>query len=218
MNRNSRVVTVLALLAVGALPILADTETFTFDKNHTLVGFRIRHFVSKVEGRFKDFEGTIWIDRANPSASRVELTIQAASIDTSVEGRDKDLRSPNFFEVEKYPTITFKSTKVVSKGNDTYDVTGEFTMHGVTKTITVPVKHGGFLKVPGRGGMGEKAGFEIAFQLNRKDYGLVWNRPLDTGGFMLSDDVDINVQVEANKQMPEAPKPAAPAAPTPAKG
>lgn len=218
MNRNSRVVTVLALLAVGALPILADTETFTFDKNHTLVGFRIRHFVSKVEGRFKDFEGTIWIDRANPSASRVELTIQAASIDTSVEGRDKDLRSPNFFDVEKYPTITFKSTKVVSKGNDTYDVTGEFTMHGVTKTITVPVKHGGFLKVPGRGGMGEKAGFEIAFPLNRKDYGLVWNRPLDTGGFMLSDDVDINVQVEANKQMPEAPKPAAPAAPTPAKG
>ncbi|HLN57191.1 MAG TPA: YceI family protein [Thermoanaerobaculia bacterium] len=218
MNRNSRVVTVLALLAVGALPILADTETFTFDKNHTLVGFRIRHFVSKVEGRFKDFEGTIWIDRANPSASRVELTIQAVSIDTSVEGRDKDLRSPNFFDVEKYPTITFKSTKVVSKGNDTYDVTGEFTMHGVTKTITVPVKHGGFLKVPGRGGMGEKAGFEIAFPLNRKDYGLVWNRPLDTGGFMLSDDVDINVQVEANKQMPEAPKPAAPAAPTPAKG
>ena len=215
MNRNSRFVAILALLAAGALPIFADTETFTFDKNHTLVGFRIRHFVSKVEGRFKDFEGTIWIDRANPSASKVELTIQAASIDTSVEGRDKDLRSPNFFDVEKYPTITFKSTKVVSKGNDAYDVTGEFTMHGVTKTITIPVKHGGFLKVPGRGGMGEKAGFEIAFPLNRKDYGMVWNRPLDTGGFMLSDDVDINVQVEANKQMPEAPKPAEP---TPAKG
>jgi polyisoprenoid-binding protein YceI len=219
MNRNSRFVAVLALLAAGTLPLLAETETFTFDKNHTLVGFRIRHFVSKVEGRFKDFEGTIWIDRANPSASKVELTIQAASIDTSVEGRDKDLRSPNFFDVEKYPTIAFKSTKVVSRGNDTYDVTGEFTMHGVTKTITVPVKHSGFIKVPGRSGMGEKAGFEITFPLNRKDYGLSWNRPLDSGGFMLSDDVDINVQVEANKQMPAAPNPAAPpAAPTPAKG
>ena len=219
MNRNSRFVAVLALLAAAALPLLAETETFNFDKNHTLVGFRIRHFVSKVEGRFKDFDGTIWIDRANPSASKVELTIQAASIDTAVDGRDKDLRSPNFFDAEKYPTITFKSTKVVSKGNDSYDVTGEFTMHGVTKTITVPVKHNGFLKVAGRGGsMGEKTGFEINFPLNRKDFGLSWNRPLDSGGFMLSDDVDINIQVEANKQMPEAPKAPAPAAPTPAKG
>ena len=104
------------------------------------------------------------------------------------------------------------------KGNDTYDVTGELTMHGVTKTITVPAKHGGFLTVPGRSGMGEKAGFEIAFPLNRKDYSIVWNRPLDQGGFMLSDDVDINIQVEANKQMPEQQKPPAPAAPTPAKG
>jgi polyisoprenoid-binding protein YceI len=219
MKRNLRFAAVLALLAAGTAPIFADTETFTFDKAHSLVGFRIRHFVSKVEGRFKDFDGTIWVDRANPSASKVELTIQAASIDTSNEGRDKDLRSENFFDAAKYPAITFKSTKIEPKGKDTYEVTGEFTMHGVTKTITVPVKHGGFLKVKGRTGMGEKTGFEINFPLNRKDFGITWNRPLDTGGFMLSDDVDINVQVEANKQMPEEPKPAAPAAaaPTPAK-
>jgi polyisoprenoid-binding protein YceI len=212
MKRNSRFAVVLALLAAAALPVLAETETFAFDKAHTLVGFRIRHFVSKVEGRFKDFDGTIWIDRQNPSASKVELTIQTASIDTAVEGRDKDLRSENFFDVAKFPTIAFKSTRIVPKGNDAYDVTGELTMHGVTKTITVPVKLGGFLKVPGRSGMGEKAGFEITFPLNRKDYGIVWNRPLDQGGFMLSDDVEINVQVEANKQMPEQPKPAAPPA------
>jgi polyisoprenoid-binding protein YceI len=219
MKRNLRFAAVLALLAAGTAPIFADTETFTFDKAHSLVGFRIRHFVSRVEGRFKDFDGTIWIDRANPSASKVELTIQAASIDTSNEGRDKDLRSENFFDAAKYPAITFKSTKIEPKGKDTYEVTGEFTMHGVTKTITVPVKHGGFLKVKGRTGMGEKTGFEINFPLNRKDFGITWNRPLDTGGFMLSDDVDINVQVEANKQMPEEAKPAAPAAaaPTPAK-
>ena len=217
--RNSRIAVFAALLVATALPALAETETFTFDKNHSLIGFRIRHFVSKVEGRFKDFDGTIWIDRQNPSASKVELTIQAASIDTSVEGRDKDLRSENFFDVAKYPTISFKSTKITPRGSDAYDVTGEFMMHGVTKTITVPVKHGGFLKVPTRGGMGEKAGFEITFPLNRKDYGLTWNRPLDQGGFMLSDDVDINIQVEANKQMPEQPRPAAPpAAATPAKG
>jgi len=211
-------VVVLGFMAAASLPILAETETFTFDKAHSLVGFRIRHFVSKVEGRFKGFDGTIWIDRQNPPASRVELTIQAASIDTSNEGRDKDLRSDNFFDVAKYPTITFKSTKIEPKGKDTYEVTGEFSMHGVTKTITVPVKHGGFLKIKGRTGMGEKTGFEINFPLNRKEFGIVWNQPLDSGGFMLSDDVDINVQVEANKVVPEEPRPAAPpVAPTPAK-
>jgi polyisoprenoid-binding protein YceI len=215
MKRRSRFMAILALLAAAALPIFAETETFSFDRAHTLVGFRIRHFVSKVEGRFKDFDGTIWIDRQNPSASKVELTIQTASIDTSTEGRDKDLRSENFFDAAKYPTITFKSTKIEPKGKDSYEVTGEFSMHGVTKTITVPVKHGGFVKVKGRSGMGEKTGFEISFPLNRKDFGLTWNRPLDTGGFMLSDEVEINVQVEANKVMPEGPKPAAP--PTPAK-
>ncbi|HEY3123984.1 MAG TPA: YceI family protein, partial [Thermoanaerobaculia bacterium] len=137
MQRNPRLVAVLALLAAASRPALGDTETFTFDKAHSLVGFRIRHFVSKVEGRFKDFDGTIWIDRANPSASKVELTIQAASIDTANENRDKDLRSDNFFDTAKYPTITFKSTKIEPKGKDAYDVTGEFTLHGVTRTITV---------------------------------------------------------------------------------
>lgn len=220
MKRHSRIVATAALLLAAALPALAEVETFTFDKAHTLIGFRIRHFVSKVEGRFKDFEGTIWIDKQNPSASKVEFTVQAASIDTANEGRDKDLRSENFFDATKYPTITFKSTKVASKGKDAYEVTGDLTMHGVTKSVTVPVKHGGFLAVKTRNGMGEKTGFEIYFPLNRKDFGINWNRPLDQGGFMLSDDVDINVQIEANKQLPEQAKPAAPAAaaaPTPAK-
>jgi polyisoprenoid-binding protein YceI len=194
-----------ALLAATAA--LAAPETFQFDRNHSLVGFRIRHFVSKVEGRFKDYDGVIVLDRQNPAASKVDLTIQAASIDTASENRDKDLRSPNFFDVEKYPTITFKSTKVTPKSGDSYDVTGDFTMHGVTKTITVPVRHGGFVKT----GQGEKAGFELVnFTLNRKDFGITWNRTLDAGSVMLGDDVEINVQVEANKKSDEA-KPAAPA-------
>ena len=209
MKRNNRVLPILVLLAAAALPALAEVETFTLDKSHTLVGFRIRHFVTRVEGRFKEFDGMIWLDRQNPAASKVELTIQAASIDTSSEGRDKDLRSENFFDVAKNPTITFKSTKVVPKGKDAYEVTGDFTMHGVTKTITVPVKHGGFLTMKGRNGMMEKTGFEIYFPLNRKDYGITWNRPLDQGGFMLSDDVDINIQIEANKQMAAPAQPAA---------
>ena len=153
--------------------------------------------------------GTLWIDRAKPSASRVELTVQTASIDTGVEARDKDLRSANYFDVEKYPTISFKSSRIEPKGNDQYDVTGDFSMHGVTKTIRVPVKALGFGKMEKT----EKAGFEIALPINRKEYGIVRGSPV------VGDEVEINIQVEANKQMPEegGKRPAPPVAPTPAK-
>ena len=192
--------TTLAVFLLGAASSAsAATETYVFDKAHSLIGFRIRHVVTKVEGRFKAFDGTISMDRDKPGASRVELTIQAASIDTGVEDRDKDLRSPNFFDVDKYPTITFKSTRVESKGNDLYDVTGEFSMHGVTKTIQVPVKYLG----AGTMGKTEKAGFEISMPISRKDYGV------GSSGPVVGDDVEINIQVEANKQGPKEAKPAA---------
>jgi len=213
MKKLAPVYFALLLLLSAAPSLLAEPETFAFDRNHSLIGFRIRHFVTKVEGRFRDYSGTIVLDRQNPSASKVDLTIQAASIDTSNENRDKDLRSPNFFDVEKYPTITFKSTKVEPKGKDTYLVTGDFTMHGVTKPLAATVHHGGFVKA----GKMEKAGFEAAFPLDRKEYGITWNRAVDQGGFMLGDEVEINIQVEANKQVPEDQKPAGPgSAPAPA--
>ena len=203
MRRIPRIAPALAFVFLSAAgPALAAPETFQFDKNHTLVGFRIRHFVSRVEGRFRDFEGTIVLDRQNPSASRVELTIQTASIDTAVENRDKDLRSPNFFEVEKYPTITFKSTKIEPRGSDTFQVSGDLTMKGVTKPVTLTVKSGGFVKLKGV----EKAGFDVSGKLDRREFGIVWNRALEGGGTMLSDDVDINIQVEANKPDPDAAK------------
>ena len=208
MKKRFAILSAAAVLLTASAAFAAP-ETFSFDKSHSLVGFRIRHFVSKVEGRFREFDGTISLDRQNPATSRVDVTIQTASIDTGNENRDKDLRSPNFFDVEKYPTMTFKSTKVVPKGNDTYDVTGDFTMHGVTKTITIPVRHGGFIKA----GKVEKAGFEVAFTLDRKDYGITWNRAVDAGGVMLGDDVEINIQVEANKPLEDGK----PAAPPPAK-
>lgn len=203
MIRTRRIVLGLALgILAAASSAFSATETFQLDKAHTLVGFKIRHFVSNVEGRFKDFEGTIVLDRQNPAASKVELTIQSASIDTANDNRDKDLRSANFFEVEKYPTITFKSTKVEAKGSDTYEVTGDLMMHGVTKPVKLTVKSGGFIKA----GKVEKAGFEVSGALNRKDFGIVWNRALEGGGTMLSDEVDINIQVEANKPDPDAQK------------
>jgi polyisoprenoid-binding protein YceI len=202
--RIARFATALGALFAFSAAVHAATETYLFDKSHSKVGFQIRHWLTKVDGRFKDYDGKILIDRAKPENSSVEMTIQASSIDTGQERRDNHLRSADFFEVEKYPTITFKSSKVVPKEKDLYEVTGELSMHGVTKTIVAPVRHTGFLNL----GKQEKAGFEITFPINRKDYGIVWNRTADQGGVMLGDEVEINVLVEANK---DVPAPAAPA-------
>ncbi len=201
MRNSQRFGSLVLVLAFAAAPTFA-AETFVFDKVHSKVGFRIRHTVARVEGRFQDYEGTIWIDRQNPAASKVEVTIQTASIDTDHEKRDADLRSAEFFDAAKYPTITFRSTKVEPKGGDLYAVTGDFTMRGVTKTIQVPVRSNGFAKM----GKTEKAGFTIAFPLDRKDYGITWNRTLDQGGLLLGDEVEITIEVEANRKEPEAEK------------
>lgn len=206
---RKRVALAIALVLSATAIATAATESFVFDKSHSQVGFRVRHWLTKVEGRFKDYDGKISLDRAKPSDSKVEIAIQAASIDTDNDRRDTHLRSADFFEVEKYPTITFKSTKVEPKGKDLYVVTGELTMHGVTKTVTIPVRHTGFLNL----GKQEKAGFELTIPINRKDFGIVWNRTADQGGVMLGDDVEITVLVEANKEMPAT----APAAPEPTK-
>jgi len=211
---RKRFVLVLVLGVSIAAAARAATEAFVFDKAHSQVGFRIRHWLTKVEGRFKDYDGRIWIDRETPASSRVELTIQAASIDTENERRDTHLRSADFFEVEKYPTISFKSTRVEPKGKDLYEITGDLTMRGVTKTVRVSVRHTGFLNL----GKQEKAGFEATLPVSRKEYGITWNRTAEGGGAMLGDEVEITLLVEANKEMPKEPAPAAaPPAPEPTK-
>jgi polyisoprenoid-binding protein YceI len=204
-------IAVLALLVAGSA-LAADT--FVIDRNHSEATFQVRHLVSRVSGKFDDFAGSIAIDRANPAASSVEFTIKAPSINTGNADRDKHLRSADFFDVEKFPEITFKSTSIKAGAKkDTYDVTGNFTMHGVTKQITLPVEFLGFMKGPrGR----EVAGFTARATLNRKDYGVVWNRTLDAGSTLLSDDVDITVNIEAGAAPPPQPA-AAPAAPSPSK-
>jgi polyisoprenoid-binding protein YceI len=195
--------TTLIATALAVLPglALADSETFVLDGAHSQVGFKVRHFVSKVNGRFSEYEGTVNLDRAKPEASSVDVTIKTASINTDNTQRDGHLRGPDFFDTAKYPTITFKSTKVVSKGNNAYDVTGNFTMHGVTKEITVPVSFLGFIK-DGRGG--EKAGFEATTTINRKDFGIIWNQNLDAGGAVLGDEVTVDLNLEANKKVAAA--------------
>ena len=189
------ILNVVAAVLVAASAFAADN--FVVDKNHSEATFQVRHLVSRISGRFDDFSGAISVDQANPAASSVEFTIKTPSINTGVADRDKDLRSANFFEVEKYPEISFKSTSIKpSSRKDVYDVTGTFSMHGVTKSITLPVEFLGFIKDP-RGN--QRAGFTTHITLNRKDYGINWNRALDNGGTLLSDDVDVTVNIEAAK-------------------
>jgi polyisoprenoid-binding protein YceI len=183
-----------------ATPAFA-ADTYTFDKAHSNVGFQVRHIFTNVSGRFTDYSGTISVDRAKPESSSVEFTIQATSIDTGEAKRDGHLRSPDFFDVAKHPTITFKSTAVKPNGKDSYLVTGDFTMRGVTKQITLPVTVLGEAKDP----MGtDKMGLETGTTLNRKEYGLNWNRTLETGGVLVGDEVKVQISIEANKAKPAA--------------
>ena len=155
---------IVAAAVIVASPVLADT--YVIDKNHSDASFQVRHMMSRVRGQFNDYAGSITVDPAKPEGASVEFTLKAASIDTANDSRDKDLRSANFFDVEKFPEITFKSTKVKAAGKDKYDVTGTLTIHGVAKEVTLPVQFLGFGKDPWGN---EKAGFAIDTTLNRKD-------------------------------------------------
>ncbi|HEX5044261.1 MAG TPA: YceI family protein [Candidatus Polarisedimenticolaceae bacterium] len=186
-----------------ALSAARAADTFQVDRAHSHVNFEIRHLISTVTGSFRDFSGTIQLDREDMTKSSVDFTIQTASIDTGQEGRDKHLRSEDFFDAEKNPQITFKSKKIIQKSAEYYDVAGDFTMHGVTKEIILPVKFLGLTKGP-RGG--DLAGFKIDFVLNRKDYGIAWNKDYQAGLMLLGDDVDVHISLETGP--PPPPKPA----------
>jgi polyisoprenoid-binding protein YceI len=170
------------------------TRTYKIDKSHSEAIFQVRHLVTKVRGRFTDFEGAIEFNEASPEQSSVHFTINATSIDTAEPDRDKHLRSADFFDVEQHPQITFTSTRITKRATDTFDVTGNLTIHGVTKEVVLPVSHLGKAKDPWGG---ERVGFEAEVSLNRKDYGLMWNATLETGGFLVGDEVKISLQIQA---------------------
>jgi polyisoprenoid-binding protein YceI len=198
--RLARTLLFAVLVAVPMLaqkPPAAARETWVADKAHSMTQFKIRHLMSNVTGRFRDFDAVVSIDRADPARSSVEFTIQAASIDTAENTRDEHLRSPDFFEATKYPTLTFKSSVVTPKSATRFDVTGDLTMHGVTRRITLPVEFLGFGK-DARGN--ERAGFNIETTLDRKDYNITWNRLLDEGGFLLGDEVKVIIDLELVKK------------------
>jgi polyisoprenoid-binding protein YceI len=173
---------------------MSTTRAFVIDKAHSEATFQVRHLVTKVRGRFTDLDGTIQIDEAQPEKSSVAFTIQASSIDTGTPDRDKHLRSEDFFFAEKFPTITFMSAAIKASGGDEYEVTGDLTMRGVTKRVSLPVTFLGKAQDPWGN---EKIGFETAVTLNRKDYGLTWNAALETGGFLVGDDVKVAVSLQA---------------------
>lgn len=169
---------------------------YSFDKAHSAIGFKVKHMgLAEVPGFFRDFTGTINYDAKDMKKSSVEFTAQMASVDTGNDGRDKHLRTADFFEVEKYPTMTFKSTKIEKKGK-TWMITGDLTMKDVTKQVTFPFEVVGFLKDEKSGGM--KMGASAETTINRRDFNVNYGKDLPNGTPMLSDDIKVSLSIEAN--------------------
>jgi polyisoprenoid-binding protein YceI len=167
------------------------------DLQHSSVHFMVRHLlVAKVRGRFARWTGTLRFDESNLSASSVEVSIDAGSIDTAEAQRDAHLRSPDFFDVGKHPKIAFKSTKVERVGGATYKVKGELTIRGVTRPAALDVEYGGSLRDPSGN---ERAGFSAKAVVDRKEFGITFNQVLDHGGLALGELVTIDIDVEATK-------------------
>ena len=168
---------------------------YTIDLTHTRLGFSARHaMVTTVRGQFTDFAGTAHIDTANPAASSVNLVIKTASIDTGVADRDGHLRSADFFDAEANPEITFVSTKVEREDDVTWQITGDLTIKGVAKPVTIEFESAGSARDP-FGNL--RVGFEGSTSINRKDWGLVWNAALETGGVLVSEKVKLDFDVSA---------------------
>ena len=177
-------------------------KSYTFDLSHSSVGFTVRHLmISKVHGRFQSWTGTLEIDEADLSQSKVTVEIDAASIDTKEPKRDDHLRSADFFDVEKFPKLTFASTKVDAVDAERLHVTGDLTIHGVTRTVVLDVERGGEVKDPWGG---TRTGFSATTSISRKEFGLHWNALLEAGGVAVSDKITINLEIEAVLVAPAA--------------
>jgi polyisoprenoid-binding protein YceI len=194
LNSIAVVSALLALPALAATP--AAPVEWTIDATHSRFGFSVPHMVvSDVEGLFHTASGKVLLDEADLTKSTVELTIDATSIDTDNADRDKHLKGPDFFDVAKYPQITFKSTKI-KKAGKAYKVTGDLTMRGVTKPVTLDVQLSDAVMNP----WGKQVrGVKVAGKVNRQDFGVSWNKALDKGGMVVGDEVTFDIKLELNK-------------------
>ncbi|HEU4642128.1 MAG TPA: YceI family protein [Gemmatimonadaceae bacterium] len=174
-----------------------SVATWQIDPAHTGVEFAVKHMmISTVKGRFTHVSGTIRLDESNPARSSVEATIDATSIDTRVEQRDAHLRSADFLDADRFPSITFRSTRVVPRGEGRAEVTGDLVIHGVTRQITLEVEEQGRLKDPYGN---DRVGFSATGKLDRRDFGLTWNQTLEAGGLLVGNEVRISIEVEATR-------------------
>ena len=198
-----KILTLAAVLVIASSTLRA--EVYDIDSSHSQVGFRIKHLVGKVPGRFTKFSGTIDYTPGKPASWKVDATIDPASINTDHEKRDGHLKAPDFFDVAQYPAMSFKSTKVTDIKGETAKLHGDLTMHGVTKAVVLDLEIGGTTKDPWGNA---KAGFTATGTINRKDFGIIWNKTLDTGSLMLGEEVALSIDIEAQVKPTDAPKPA----------
>ena len=178
------------------------SETWDFDLSHSSINFHVRHLmVSKVHGRFASWSGTLELDEQDLTKSRLEVTIDASSIDTKDGKRDDHLRSADFFDVAKYPSLTFVSKEIKRAGDERYLVAGDLTIHGITKPVTLEVEGGSVVKDPWGG---TRTGFSASTTISRKEFGLNWNVALEAGGFLVGDKIEISLEIEAVKKAASA--------------
>jgi polyisoprenoid-binding protein YceI len=192
--------TVMSLMAAAflMLPVLAQASNWKIDPDHSSVGFKVRHMmVSNVKGVFHKFSGTVKVDEKDLANSSVTATIDTASIDTGVGMRDKDLRSDHFLDVAKFPTMTFVSTGVAKSGAEGLKVTGNLTLHGVTRPLVLEVEGPSQEVKDPKGNI--RRGASATTKIDRKEFGLTWNKVMEAGGVMVGDEVTISIEVEMVK-------------------
>jgi polyisoprenoid-binding protein YceI len=183
-------------------PEVTGVARWEIDPVHSEIAFSVRHMmVATVRGRFNQFQGVIEFDPAHPESGRVEVTIDAASIDTRNEQRDNHLRSPDFLDVERYPTITFVSKRIEPLGDNRFRVIGDLTLRGVTREVALEAEFLGVGKDPWGG---ERAGFTARTKLNRHDFGASWNVALEAGGFLVGDTLEVTLDIEAVRKPEQA--------------
>ena len=184
--------------AAGTATQAGRKTTWKIDPAHSHVGFAIKHLmIATVRGSFRQVEGTVTVDETDPTTANIEVIIPTASVSTGDEKRDGHLRSPDFFDVERFPNMTFRSRRVEATGGDEFRVVGDLTIRDVTKEVVLNVELLGRAKDPwGQ----EKAGFEATTKFKRSDYGLTWNAALETGGVLVGDEVKVSIEAELTKQ------------------
>ncbi len=185
----------------SSLAWAGETKNYKIDASHSNVGFTARHLIGRVNGEFVDFDGQFSFNPDDLKASKVSAKVKAESINTRDKKRDEHLRSDDFFGVKKYPTLEFKSKSLSLAGDRKYKMSGDLTMHGVTKPVTFDVEYFGDSVDPWGN---HRSGFSAATKVNRKDFGMSWNKTLDKGGLLLGEEVDVTINVEGIQDQAQA--------------